>query len=398
MSQTAPNELPELGVAVVGHSFMGAVHSHAWRSVDHVGEPRFRTRRVALAGRDAGRAAAAARQFGWEEGVDDWRALIERDDVHVIDVLTPGDSHAEIAIAALEAGKHVICEKPLAKTVEEAERMTAAAEAASARGVRSMVAFNYRQVPAIGLARQLVQAGRLGEVRQVRALYLQDWIVDPEFPLTWRLQKDRSGAGALGDIGSHIVDAAQFITGQRLVGVNGTLETFVKTRPLEAARTGQNTGLGAQASTERGEVTVDDAAVFFGRGDGGALMTFEATRMALGRKNGMRIEVNGSRGSVAFDFESMNELWFFDGDLPDAENGFRRILATEPEHPGVSNWWPAGHARGYDHPFVHELQEFLGVIADGRDPSPSFADGLQVQKVLEAVQRSAENASAYTEI
>ncbi|RYZ28708.1 MAG: Gfo/Idh/MocA family oxidoreductase, partial [Propionibacteriaceae bacterium] len=214
---SAPTEpLPELGVAVIGHSFMGAVHSHAWRTVDHVGTPRFRTRRVALAGRDAGRAAAAAAQFGWEEGVDDWRPLLERDDIQVVDVLTPGDSHAEIAIAALEAGKHVICEKPLAKTVEEAERMTAAAEAAAARGVRSMVAFNYRQVPAIGLARQLVEAGRLGEVRQVRAVYLQDWIVDPDFPLTWRLQKDRSGAGALGDIGSHIIDAAQFITGQRL--------------------------------------------------------------------------------------------------------------------------------------------------------------------------------------
>ena len=393
-----PEELPELGVAVIGHSFMGAVHSHAWRTVDHVGTPRFRTRRVALAGRDAGRAQAAAAQFGWAEGVDDWRPLLERDDVHVVDILTPGDSHAEIAIAALAAGKHVICEKPLATTVEEAQRMTEAATAASARGVRSMVAFNYRKVPAIGLARQLVESGRLGDLRQVRAVYLQDWIVDPDFPLTWRLQKDRSGAGALGDIGSHIIDAAQFITGQRLLGVSGTVETFVKQRPLEAARTGAGTGLSAEASTELGEVTVDDAAVFFGRGDGGALMTFEASRMALGRKNGMRIEVNGSLGSIAFDFESMNELWFFDGTLPDAENGFRRILATEPEHPGVSNWWPAGHGLGYDHPFVHELQEFLGAIADERDATPSFADGLQVQQVLEAVQRSAENDSVYTTI
>ena len=389
---------PEFGVAVIGHSFMGAVHSHAWRSVDHVGTPRWRTKRLALAGRDLGRAQAAAEQFGWDEGVADWREVIARDDVQVVDILTPGDSHAEIAIAALQAGKHVICEKPLAKTVAEAQAMTEAAQAAAAHGVRSMVAFNYRQVPAIGLAKQLVDSGRLGEVRQVRAVYLQDWIVDPSFPLTWRLQKDRSGAGALGDIGSHIIDAAQFITGQRLTGVSGTVETFVKQRPLEAARTGSNTGLGAEASTEFGEVTVDDAAVFFGRGDGGALMTFEATRMALGRKNGMRIEVNGSKGSIAFDFESMNELHFFDGTLPDAENGFRRILATDPAHPGVSNWWPAGHGLGYDHPFVHELQEFLGAIVDGRDPSPSFADGLQVQQVLDAVQRSAENDSTYTTI
>jgi predicted dehydrogenase len=392
------NALPELGVAVVGHSFMGAVHSHAWRSVDHVGTPRFRTKRVALAGRDLSRAQAAATQFGWNEGVADWRELIARDDIQIIDILTPGDSHAEIAIAALEAGKHVLCEKPLAKDVAEAQRMTEAAQAAAAKGVRSMVAFNYRQVPALGLAKQLIDAGRLGEIRQVRAVYLQDWIVDPNFPLTWRLQKDRSGAGALGDIGSHIIDAAQFITGQRLLGVSGTVETFVKQRPLEAARTGANTGLGAEASTEFGEVTVDDAAAFYGRGDGGALMTFEASRMALGRKNGMKIEVNGSKGSIAFDFESMNELHFFDGTLPDAENGFRRILATEPEHPGVSNWWPAGHGLGYDHPFVHELQEFLGAIADERDPSPSFADGLQVQQVLDAVQRSAENDSVYTTI
>jgi predicted dehydrogenase len=388
----------EFGVAVIGHSFMGAVHSHAWRSVDHVGTPRWRTKRLALAGRDLGRAQAAAEQFGWDEGVADWREVIARDDVQIVDILTPGDTHAEIAIAALQAGKHVICEKPLAKTVAEAQAMTEAAQAAAAHGVRSMVAFNYRQVPAIGLAKQLVDSGRLGEVRQVRAVYLQDWIVDPSFPLTWRLQKDRSGAGALGDIGSHIIDAAQFITGQRLTGVSGTVETFVKQRPLEAARTGSNTGLGAEASTEFGEVTVDDAAVFFGRGDGGALMTFEATRMALGRKNGMRIEVNGSKGSIAFDFESMNELHFFDGTLPDAENGFRRILATDPAHPGVSNWWPAGHGLGYDHPFVHELQEFLGAIVDGRDPSPSFADGLQVQQVLDAVQRSAENDSTYTTI
>ncbi|MFB9375879.1 Gfo/Idh/MocA family protein [Kineococcus gynurae] len=395
---SAPEDRPELGIAVVGHSFMGAVHSHAWRTVDHVGRPRFRTRRRVLAGRDAGRAAAAAAQFGWDEGVGDWRALLERDDVHVVDILTPGDSHAEIAIAALEAGKHVICEKPLAKTVEEAERMTAAAEAAAARGVRSMVAFNYRQVPAVGLARQLVAAGRLGTVRQVRAVYLQDWIVDEEFPLTWRLQADRAGAGSLGDIGSHIIDAAQFITGQRLVSVSGTTETFVKQRPLPAAEAGVGTGLSATASTEMGEVTVDDAAVFFGRGDGGALMTFEATRMALGRKNGMKIEVNGSAGSVAFDFESMNELWFYDGTVPAPENGFRRIFATEPEHPGVANWWPAGHGLGYDHPFVHELQEFLSAIADGRDPAPSFAEGLQVQRVLEAVQRSADNDSVRTPV
>ncbi|GAB7191006.1 Gfo/Idh/MocA family oxidoreductase [Kineococcus sp. NUM-3379] len=387
-----------LGVALVGHSFMGAVHSHAWRTVDHVGTPALRTRRTVLVGRDATRTAAAAEQFGWEDAATDWREVLGRDDVQIVDICTPGDSHAEIAIAALRAGKHVICEKPLAKTVEEAEEMTAAAEEAARRGVRSMVAFNYRRVPAVALARELVAAGRLGDVRHVRAVYLQDWIVDPEFPLTWRLQKDLAGAGALGDIGSHIVDAAQFVTGQRIAGVTGVLETFVKQRPLEAQRTGQQTGLAAAASTEYGEVTVDDAAAFVARGDGGALMTFEATRFATGRKNAMRLEVNGSRGSVAFDFEQMNELWFHDATLPDAEGGFRRILATEATHPHVGNWWPPGHGLGYDHAFVHELQDLLTSIAAGTDPTPSFADGLQVQRVLDAVERSAANSSTYTTV
>lgn len=388
------SERPLIGVAVVGHAFMGAVHSHAWRTVGHVGDPPARVRRVALAGRDAARASSAAADLGWEEGVSDWRCLLTRDDIDVIDILTPGDSHAEIAVAALDAGKHVLCEKPLAKTVAEAEEMTAAAERAAARGVRSMVAFNYRQVPAVAFARQLVQTGRLGQIRQARALYLQDWIVDPAFPLTWRLQADRAGSGALGDIGSHIVDAVQFVTGQRLLGVCGTTETFIKQRPLGQGGGG---GLAATASgSEMGEVTVDDAAVFFGRGDGGALMTFEATRMATGRKNAMRFELNGSTGSVAFDFERMNELEFYDGSDPAVEGGFRRVLVTEAEHPGVGNWWPPGHGLGYDHAFVHELQEFLGAIVERRNPSPSFADGLQVQRVLDAVQRSSQAGSAYT--
>ena len=393
-----PDPTTPLGVALVGHSFMGAVHSHAWRTVDHVGQPALRTRRAVLVGRDAARTAGAAEQMGWEGSSADWREVLERDDVHVVDVCTPGDSHAEIAIAALRAGKHVLCEKPLATTVAEAEEMTAAAQEAAARGVRSMVAFNYRRVPAVALARELVAAGRLGEVRHVRAVYLQDWIVDPEFPLTWRLRKETAGAGALGDIGSHIVDAAQFVTGQSIADVTGVLETFVKQRPLEAQRTGQQTGLAAQASTEYGEVTVDDAAAFIARGDGGALMTFEATRFATGRKNAMRFEVNGSKGSLAFDFESMNELLFHDATLPDAEGGFRRILATEPSHPHVGNWWPPGHGLGYDHAFVHELQDFLAAIAAGTDPSPSFADGLQVQRVLDAVERSAANGSARTPV
>ncbi|MGW2219248.1 Gfo/Idh/MocA family protein, partial [Nonomuraea sp. NPDC001684] len=324
--------------------------------------------------------------LGWADVETDWRELVRRDDVQIVDICTPGDSHAEIAIAALRAGKHVICEKPLANTVAEAEAMVAAAAAAPGR---SMVAFNYRRVPAVALARRYVEEGRLGEIRHVRAQYLQDWIVDPEFPLVWRLQKDKAGAGALGDIGSHIVDAAEFVTGQRVAGVSGLTETFVKERPLA----GESAGLGGSRTEERGTVTVDDAALFIGRMSGGALASFEATRFATGRKNAMRIEVNGQLGSLAFDFESMNELWFSEGG-----GGFERILVTEPDHPYVGAWWPPGHGLGYEHTFTHEIKDFLEAVATGADPSPSFADGLRVQRVLAAVEASAADGGRYTPV
>lgn len=363
-----------------------------------MGSPSLRASLNVLAGREPKRAEEAAHRLGWKDSTDDWRSLLEREDVDVIDVLTPGDSHEQIVVAALEAGKHVICEKPLSTDVESAQRMNQAAEAAAARGVRSMVGFNYRHVPALALARQYVQEGRLGTIRHVRAQYLQDFIVDDSFPLTWRLQKDRAGAGALGDIGSHIIDAAQFVSGQYLHEVSGTLETFVRQRPVESAQDDRKNSLAARGGGELGEVTVDDAALFMGRGDDGALMSFEATRMAAGRKNAMRLEVNGSSGSVAFDFESMNELWFHDHELPSQDSGFRRILVTEPEHHRLENWWPAGHGLGYDHTFVHELQEFLDAVADERNPSPSFAEGLQIQRVVEAVQRSSDDGGRFTAV
>ncbi|WP_311932502.1 Gfo/Idh/MocA family oxidoreductase, partial [Microbispora sp. H11081] len=294
---------PALGVGMVGYAFMGRVHSQAWRTVASVFDLPARPVMAALAGRSAEATAQAAEKLGWAAVETDWRRLLERDDVQVVDICTPGDSHAEIAIAALEAGKHVICEKPLANTVAEAEAMTAAARAAAARGVRSMVAFNYRRVPAVALARRFIEQGRLGEIRHVRAQYLQDWIVDPEFPLVWRLQKDKAGSGALGDIGAHIIDTAQFIIGRSLTGVSAITETFVKERPLAASSAGLSAGGGGG---EMGEVTVDDAALFIGRFEGGALGSFEATRFATGRKNALRIEVNGSAGSLYFDFEAMN--------------------------------------------------------------------------------------------
>ncbi|GLW06249.1 oxidoreductase [Microtetraspora sp. NBRC 13810] len=385
---------PTLGVGMVGYAFMGRVHSQAWRSVGAFFDLPVAPVMAVLSGRSEERTAAAAAQLGWAAVENDWKELIVRDDVAIVDVCTPGDSHAEIAIAALEAGKHVLCEKPLANTVAEAEAMAAAAAAAAARGVRSMVAFNYRRVPAIALARRMVAEGRLGEIRHVRAQYLQDWITDPDFPLVWRLQKDKAGSGALGDIGAHIIDTVAFVTGQQVAGVSAITETFVKERPLAE----ESAGLAATGGATRGPVTVDDAALFIGRLTGGALASFEATRFATGRKNALRIEINGSLGSLAFDFEAMNDLWFHDQTLPAEEAGFRRIIATEPGHPYLDAWWPPGHGLGYEHTFTHEVKDFLEAIAAGADPSPSFEDGLRVQRVLAAVEKSAAEESRFVSV
>ncbi|MFC6878639.1 MULTISPECIES: Gfo/Idh/MocA family protein [Actinomadura] len=372
-----------VGVGMVGHAFMGRAHSQAWRNVGPFFGPPLSPVMAVLAGRSAERAGAAARALGWAAVETDWKELLRRDDVDLVDICTPGDSHAEIAVAALDAGKHVLCEKPLANTVAEAAAMADAAERARARGVRAMVGFNYRRVPAIALARRLVADGRLGAVRQVRAQYLQDWLADADAPYTWRMDRDRAGSGALGDIGAHIIDTVQHVTGQRITGVSSLLGTFVPERPRPGGGTGR--------------VTVDDAALFIGRTDGGALASFEATRVAAGRKNALRVEVNGSDGSLAFDLESLNELWFHDR-AEDAETaGFRRILVTEPVHPYAGKWWPPGHLLGYEHTFTHQAADLLTAIAEGGDPSPSFADGLQVQRVLAAVQAGAESG-AWTDV
>src|SRR5882757_9899948 len=301
-----------LGIGMVGYAFMGAAHSHAWRTAGRFFDLPLAPELTALCGRSAAEVAAAADRMGWRSVETDWKQLLSRDDVGLVDICSPGDTHADIAIAALDAGKHVLCEKPLANTVEEARAMVAAAERAAARGVRSMVGFSYRRVPALALARRLVAEGRLGQVRHVRAAYLQDWIVDPEFPLVWRLRRETAGSGALGDIGAHIVDMAQYLTGDVLTGVSAPTETFVRERPLSASVAIGGLS-GSAPGAGRGTVTVDDAALWLGRFAGGALATFEATRFATGRKNALRIELNGSLGSLAFDLESLNELEFYDG-------------------------------------------------------------------------------------
>ncbi len=387
-----------LRVAMVGHGFMGAAHSQAWRTAPRFFDLGVEPEMAVVVGRDAERTEAARRQYGWQAASTDWRRVVADPDIDVVDVVSPGSSHVEVAIAALEAGKHVLCEKPLANTVAEAEAMTAAAESAAARGVRAMVGFSYRRVPAIALARQLVQDGRIGAVRQVRALYLQDWLADAEGPMTWRLDKALAGSGSLGDIGAHAIDLVEHVTGAQLSTVSGTLETFVHERPLMA----EGVGLSGTASSERGQVTVDDAAFFLGRLSGGAadgaIGTFEATRYATGRKNGLTLEVSGSEGAIQFDLESMNELRLYESSAPAGEQGFRRILVTEPEHPWMAAWWPTGHLIGYEHTFSHQVTDFVRAIVAGTDPQPSFADGLHVQRVLDAVERSAADGSAWTAI
>jgi predicted dehydrogenase len=376
----------ELGIGMVGYAFMGRAHSQAWRSVGRFFDLPFTPRMAAICGRDRGRVAAAADRLGWAATETDWKRLVGRDDVDLVDVCTPGSSHAEISIAALEAGKHVLCEKPLANTVEEARAMAAAAERAAAGGVRAMVGFNFRRVPAVALARELVAAGRLGALRHVRAAYLGSHLLDPELPLVWRLQASEAGSGALGDLGAHAIDLAQYLAGDRIAGVSALTETFVPERPLTA-------GGGA-----RGPVTVDDAALFIARFAGGAVGGFEATRFATGHTEGLRVELNGELGSIVWDLGALNQLRLFDATEDPATQGFRTIQVTRAAHPYAGAWWPDGHTIGYEHTFTHEVRDLLHAIADGRDPVPSFADGLQVQEVLDAVQRSAASGAGWTKV
>lgn len=381
-----------LRIAMIGHGFMGAAHSQGWRVAPRFFDLPLEPEMTVVVGRNQATVEASARKWGWNETATDWREVIARDDIDVVDIVTPGDTHAEIAIAALEAGKHVLCEKPLANTVEEAERMAAAATAAAGRGIRSMVGFTYRRVPATTFARDLVASGRIGEIRQVRAEYLQDWLMDAEAPLTWRMKKELAGSGALGDIGAHAIDLTEYITGQKVTTVSGIIETLVTERPL----LGEGVGLSGTASTERGAVTVDDIALFTGRLESGALASFEATRFRTGRKNALRIEISGSKGAISFDLERLNELEFYDATLPETGLGFQRILVTEHDHPYLAPWWPTGHMLGYEHGFSHQVFDFVTAIGEGTQPLPSFDDGLHVQRVLDAVERSSAADSAWT--
>ena len=375
--------MSRLKVAMIGHGFMGAAHSQGWRTAHRAFDLPANPQMAVLVGRDGAKAAAAAEKWGWESSSTSWREVIEREDIDIIDIVTPGASHAQIAIAALEAGKHVLCEKPLANTVAEAEQMAAAAERAARHGVQAMVGFTYRRVPAASFMRQLIAQGVLGEIQQVRASYRQDWLVDAAAPMSWRLQQDQAGSGALGDIGAHAIDLVQFATGLQVQAVSGVLQTVTGHRPLA-----DGSGFG--------QVSVDDLALFAGRLSNGALASFEASRVATGRKNALSIEVSGTGGALAFDLEELNSLRYYNREDPQDRQGFRKILVTEPVHPYLSGWWPAGHMLGYEHGFSHQAKDLVESIDSGRPAHSSFAEGLQVQRVLDAVARSAANESAWT--
>lgn len=367
-----------LQIGLIGYKFMGKAHSNAWRQVPRFFELPADLRLKTICGRDSAAVAAAAKTFGWEKSATDWRAVVDDPEIDLVDISTPNDSHAEIALAAAAAGKAIICEKPLARDVAEAERMVAAVKKAR---VVNMVCHNYRRVPALALAREMIARGELGErIFHFRAHYLQDWIVDPEFPLVWRLGAGDGSSGSLGDIGAHAIDLGRYLLGD-FREVCATLETFIKRRPRldDPQRTGR--------------VTVDDAALVIGRFRNGALATIEATRFATGRRNGLTIEINGSGGSLYFNLEEMNRLQFYNAQDPEGRRGFRDILVTESSHPYVGKWWPSGHIIGYEHTFVHTFAEFVRAVVSGKSVAPTFADGLANQRVMGAIAESARTKS-----
>lgn len=365
--------MKEINVALIGTRFMGKAHSHSYRTVHSIFPECPKPRMRVICGRDRAHAETMAARFGWEEVSTSWEETVKRKDIDAVDVSVHGELHAPVAIAAAQAGKHVLCEKPLANNLAEAKAMLDAVKKA---GVVNAVQFNYRRVPAVMLARQLIEEGRLGQLHHFRARYLQDWAMSTELPAVWRFDKKQAGSGTLGDLGAHIIDLCHALAGE-VTEVAGLLETFIKERP-------------ALDGKGRKPVTVDDAAIFIGRLNNGAIASFEATRFAPGRKNHNAFEINGSKGSLAFNLEQLNELWFYTTDDPPHARGFRDVMVTHgPAHPYVANWWPDGHIIGWEHSHTHMIHDFLQGIAKGQSPHPDFEDGVKCQAVLDAVERAA---------
>lgn len=369
-----------LRVGLIGHRFMGRAHSNAWRQAPKFFNLKANVEMHTICGRDTAAVQSARAQLGWQHATTDWREIIESPLIDIVDISTPPNLHAEMAIAAAQNGKHILCEKVFAMNVKEAGAMLAAAQKAK---VVHMVCHNYRRVPAIALAKKMIGEGALGRIYHFRARYAQDWLADPDFPINWRLQKETSGSGVHSDINSHIIDLGRFLVGE-FTEVCGLLNTFVPERPLaESPVKGQG---------KLGAVTAPDSAVFIGRMENGVLANMEATRCATGRKNHIEIEINGDKGSLFFDFEDMNRLKFYNSNDPKDRQGFRDIIVTARDgvHPYVGHWWPPGHGLGYEHTFVHAVADFVNACADGKPVQPTFEDGLKNQRVLAAVEESSQ--------
>lgn len=376
-----------LNVGLVGYKFMGKAHSSGWQRVGMFFDPAADVRMAVLCGRDEEWVQKSMVKFGWQGYETDWRRLVSRKDIDIIDITAPSNVHKEIVLAACAEGKHVFCEKPLALNLADAREMAAAAKAV---GITNQVGFNYRFCPAFVLAKKFIDEGKLGKIFHFRGHFLQDWIIDPKFPLVWRLDKSVAGSGSHGDLGAHVIDSARYLVGDfaRVIGMS---KTFVKERPIVERMEGLSGKAGSNAPM--GPVTVDDATTFMFEFKNGALGVIEATRFAQGHKNDMGFEINGSKGSIRFDFERMNELWYFNAEDEPGTQGFRMIQATEGIHPYVSGWWPAGHVIGYDTTFVHEFLEFVNAIETHTPACPSFDDGVACCQILDAVDLSIERGA-----
>jgi predicted dehydrogenase len=380
--------MKELNVAIIGCQFMGKAHTNAWANVSHFFDMDVKPVMKVACDSNEAVLSAFAEKWGWQETETDWHKLIERDDIDIIDITTPPGIHKDIAVAAAKAGKHVFCEKPIALSLAEAEEMRDAAEAA---GIVHYLNHEYRRCPAVALARQLIDEGCIGRIFHWRGAYLQDWLADPDFPLTWHLCKETAGSGAQAGINSHSVDLARFLVGE-MKSVVAMKTTFIKERPLPGAGAGTFKA-DSSAGTEKGKVTVEDAISMVVEFENGAMGSFEASTFAPGRKNYNYFEIYGDKGSILFDLERMNELQFFSREDPQHAQGFRTILATESCHKYIANWWPPGHSIGFEHEFHHGVVDFLKAIQEGSSVSPNFEDGVKGMQVLEAGLQAAETGT-----
>jgi len=377
--------IKQLNIGIVGYKFMGRAHSNAWKKAplffDIPAQPVLKM----ACGRQASSLKEFVDKWGWEKAETDWKKLVSSPDIDIVDIALPQSLHYEVALAAAKEGKHIFCEKPLAMNTKQAEEMLKVCED---NKVTHYLNHNYRRTPAVAFARKMIEEGKIGRIFHWRCAYQQDWIVDPDFPLTWQLRKETAQAGPQWDLNSHAVDLAHYLIGD-IATVSCLTTNFIIERPLADETTSGNLSA-ATLGDMKGQVTVEDAALMMVQFKNGAVGSFEATRFATGRKNGLRFEIYGSKGSLLFDLERMNELQYFSLSDEEGTQGFRTIQTTESVHPYAGNWWPAGHIIGYEHSFVHAAADFITAVVEKKAIKPDFSDGLKIIEILEAGIQSAD--------